>query len=344
MKIAIIALGNAGTNSNLFNELGDHLSARHDVTQIKIDLLKGSSIKRALRIIKSNLRHIRAIAKCDTAIFHVTVLHTAPLFVISLLFGLRTIVFQWDIYPTTLAGKIYKDSLFRRMMFFIEHMLLRFASVIVIPSEDFRPFVTAKNVTVMPLWPQGALELRPVAQNSPDDDKIHIAFAGQINILRGLNEFVQHISAISSERIVLHLFSADTFHPASQLTDRMEIIHHGVLPRRELQDKLSLMHFGLISLNPQLDQPGFPSKTFDYLAAGIPILYFGRPLPSYVGLLEECGVGQDISNLSSLKIWHLHSKLAPLLEDGRQSLFHRTTLDTDRSTLIFAPHRVKRSG
>ena len=92
------------------------------------------------------------------------------------------------------------------------------------------------------------------------------------------------------------------------------------------------MHFGLISLNPKLDQPGFPSKTFDYMAAGLPVLYFGRPLPSFTQAMERCGVGLDITTMTEINMYQLYQQMISGLEPGRDAWTAHTRLDEKRLT------------
>ena len=57
---------------------------------------------------------------------------------------------------------------------------------------------------------------------------------------------------------------------------------------------------GLICLSPDLDTPGFPSKIFDYVKAGLPSLYFGPSLEAYISILETSGVGINVCSCEGL--------------------------------------------
>jgi hypothetical protein len=79
------------------------------------------------------------------------------------------------------------------------------------------------------------------------------------------------------------------------------------------------MHFGLVSLNPLMDQPGFPSKTFDYLASGLPVLYFGRALPAYTSAIEKFGIGVDITHAKHIDLKSMHEEIHSHFEIGRRT-------------------------
>lgn len=333
-SIVIFFVGSVGTNVNLFEELGRVLSERHDVRLVCIELPQGSIFRKISSILTNNLGHLGDILWADVAIFHVSLIFSAPSFLFSRALRKDTLVFQWDVYPTTLSGKLYKGSLVRRIINRVEVFLIGLTSVAIIPSEDFRDFTNAKRVHVLPLWPQSVLELQPIIALPPSDNIFNIAFAGQVNELRGLEEFLDHIRNHCSNAVALHLFSKDHFEVDLENNSNLEIVHHGLVTRGELQRHLTRMQFGLISLSPDLDQPGFPSKTFDYLAAGLPVLYYGRPLPGFTSIMEGSGVGTDITNMESVDLEKIHEGLAFNFDKSQNQWLDQARLDHERLTHI----------
>ena len=61
---------------------------------------------------------------------------------------------------------------------------------------------------------------------------------------------------------------------------------HGPYSRSEQSDILAKCHISLVTLNETMYGLGTPSKTYNVLAAGRPVLYFG-PDNSEIGLLVK---------------------------------------------------------
>lgn len=335
-RVLIVALGNAnGTSSHLFVELEGVISqSGFPCRRIAVGGPGASLFQRMLHVLQSNFKHIPDVIWSQVLIVHVPVAWSLPLLLLARVLGKKLVVFQWDIYPTTLGGQPFSANRLRLLMDRIERRIVKHADVTVLPSEDFRAESTAARVVVFPLWPQRALTFLPIAPVPIEDGVIHIAFAGQINELRGLDQCAAHLRAVAREKFVLHLFSSDAFQAPSGSGNLLRVEQHGHLPRTELQQMLRTMHFGLISLNPRMDQPGFPSKTFDYLSAGLPILYFGRSLPAFTGQLERFGVGIDLTTDHQINLETVYARLISQLEAGRLAHFEFCSLNPQRIAAI----------
>ena len=327
-KILLITLGRKGdTSHNMFVALGDFLLKKYECRRTLINLSRGSASRNILALLGYSIGGLKDVLWADTVVVHVAAAPSILLVAAARLLMRKVVIFQWDVYPTTINGVRHKDRLPHRILYKAEGVCLSLANLIVIPSEDFRGYVDGRKLAVMPLWPQSGLRLDPILPKPIEDNTIRIAFAGQINELRGLAECVAHLESSSSNSIVLNIFSASELPLAFFSTlSSVRVQHHGLLPREELQQRLAGMHFGLVSLNPLLDQPGFPSKTFDYLASGLPILYFGRPLPAYTSVIERFSVGVDITHRKNVDLKSMHDDIHSRFEIGRRNYIDYTEL------------------
>jgi glycosyltransferase involved in cell wall biosynthesis len=333
-RIAVFWTGPANRScAHLFSELARFIAERRLCRTAMIDLTSRSFLQKIWTAIRFNVEKAPLVYSSEVIVLHTTILTLLPLVVLAKILRKKIVLFQWDVYPASIAGVEYKASFFRSVFFFLDKHSLRFADEIIVPSEDFRSFIQARDIKVMPLWPEASLALKDFSPVSVDGENIQICFAGQINPLRGLDKFLLHLQQIASpERIVIHVYSDDRL-PENLIdlcNERISITHHGILSRADLQKTLRKMHFGLISLHPQMDTPGYPSKTFDYVAAGVPLLYFGRKLPDYTRMLEGCGIGVDITELTNLDLSELYLKLAVKLKQGRLQFIAQTQLDWAR--------------
>jgi glycosyltransferase involved in cell wall biosynthesis len=254
--------------------------------------------------------------------------------------GVRIVLFQWDIYPSTFDGRTNRSSRLRSAFNWLEGKTIKMAHTIVVPSTDFLAFVDHSDVREMPIWPtnpEAMLRISeskiPLAAQSP----VSICFVGQLNELRGLDLAVKHLCRVSTSPIEIHVFSSDKLpdglerHKEAQV----KIIHHGYLKPEKLQARLRKMHFGLISLHPQLDQPGFPSKVFDIVTAGLPVLYYGRPLEGFTNLLQQTNVGRDITSDTTLDLVALHNSLSQTFEQARVKFYDSTKLRQSQLSTLF---------
>ena len=176
---------------------------------------------------------------------------------------------------------------------------MKLASRVVIPSEDFTHFVSHLGLRVMPLWPSLPLGLTKPRPQRVAGQPIRLAFVGQAGLTRGLPEAIKRLAQQAPTQFELHIFSQNPPEPEwSGLAPNVAVIGRGYLSRDALLAALDDMDFGLISLHPGMGQPGFPSKIFDYVAVGLPIVYTGRPLPAFEALIERTGVGISLRDVA----------------------------------------------
>ena len=314
----------------MFSSLGEFLSGRYECRRLLISSGGRREGYNVSALLWDNIRNLKHVLWADTVVVHVASAPAVLLLSAGRLFGKRVVLFQWDIYPTTIAGVRYKDKPVHRILYRAERVCLALASLTVLPSDDFLAYAKGKKTVVLPLWPQSSPRLSPVQPKPLKGGTLDIAFAGQVNPLRGLAECVAHLAVINPHPINLHVFSSDRLPVDFAVPPSIQIQQHGSLPREELQLRLTEMHFGLVSLHPLMDQPGFPSKTFDYVTAGLPVLYFGRPLPAYSSLLEEFGIGIDITNRMKLDLSIAYQKISSGFEAGRTKYIAYTNLDWEK--------------
>ena len=234
----------------------------------------------------------------------------------------RIVVFVWDHYPVTIDGTRFNPRLRRRFLDALENATLRMADLIIVPTMDFLCVPSLKEAIVLPMWyslPSYALMRTDVSQ------PLKLAFAGQINRTRGLNQALQHLDRILTTPIEVHIFSRDTL--PDQIFSNLQVFHYTSIEKSLLSQKLRECDFGLISLHPLLDGPGFPSKTYDYLQASLPVLYFGKPLPAFEELIVDCEIGQSITTLERFDPKEFLDKRENFFE-CRADFYARTLLRT----------------
>jgi hypothetical protein len=289
--LLIYSSSETGTFFNLLSTLRGALAVNNSAEIVEQKNLGGNRIVRVIRSIAREVKLIPKLLWCDTVVFHSVVWVQFSSIILSYFLRRRIVLIQWDIYPATIDGKPLSGSstkLYERL----ERLLGRISTRIVIPSEDFVAFSKHPGLRIMPLWPSVPLGRVSERGLPAEGQPIRLAFVGQAGLTRGLPQAVARLGRETSACFELHIFSPKPPEEGlSNIAPNLSVVPRGYLRRSELLAALDEMDFGLISLHPGMGQPGFPSKTFDYIAAGLPVIYTGRPLPAFTALLERTGVG-----------------------------------------------------
>ena len=243
----------------------------------------------------ADMRFSRRMADCDIVLVH-TPLLLAFFYALMARYWHRkpVVAVVWDRYPVTLRGVRYDQSLRRRILDRIENIVVALCDRILVPSADFLEEPRLAHARIVGLWhPVNPPQTGPGSGNADDAGApLRILFAGQINATRGLAAAVARLDELTGGRFHLKVASSNPL-PA-ELAGHPKIEHLGHLDRAVLREVAAGCDCGLVSLARDFDGPGLPSKSFEYLEAGIPCLYHGKRLGHYLRILEESGAGIDI--------------------------------------------------
>lgn len=285
---------------------------------------------------------IKAVAASDVIIFHSPLVLAAPLVLWARILGRRIVSLVWDVYPVRLNGKRYDRRAVRRLADGLERLCLSLSHVILVPSPDFLKEATLARAAFLPMWTSSERAVcdslaRPALPDAVEGQCLQILFAGQINETRDLRGAIQKLTEGLQGPFVLKIASFSEVPANLQLHPSVNFV--GGLTPAELAKLSAECHFGLVSLSPQLEGAGFPSKTFDYLAFGLPILYYGPRLEYFVGLLEATGVGLDITDMQEISSSRLLD-VSATVENGRERFISAATLAPGTLTeVLLSPER-----
>lgn len=141
-----------------------------------------------------------------------------------------------------------------------------------------------------------ATEIR-VVENWADTDLIHplpfppgqltIEYAGNIGRVQGLERLVSELP----EEVELHFYGTGAMEDSLKALGKPNVHFHGPYFRSQQQDVLGACHASVVTLSDGMYGLGVPSKAYNILAAGRPIIYFG-PENGEIGLMiQENGIG-----------------------------------------------------
>lgn len=133
------------------------------------------------------------------------------------------------------------------------------------------------------------------------DGKIILEYAGNIGRVQGLDKIIRQLP----NDVELHLYGTGSMENDLKKLKHPHVFFHGPYFRSQQNDVLAACHIAIVTLQDGMYGLGVPSKTYNILASGRPILFIG-PKGSEIDLLvREENIGYcgwpDEWNLDKLK-------------------------------------------
>lgn len=161
-----------------------------------------------------------------------------------------------------------------------------------------------QTVKVAPIW----TDVTPVAEADrssvrrrhglPEDRPIAV-FGGQLIEGRGFDQMLA-AAAVGREAgsPLLFLFVGDgRLAPMieAQAQGRDNVLWRPAMPREAYLELLGACDVGMVATVPGVSSFSFPSKTLDYLRAGLPVVAAVEPGSDFSALLQRYGVGRSVA-------------------------------------------------
>ncbi|WP_071145188.1 glycosyltransferase family 4 protein [Bacteroides ihuae] len=119
------------------------------------------------------------------------------------------------------------------------------------------------------------------------EDKIILQYAGNIGRVQGLDKVINNLP----ENVEFHLYGTGFMEKTLKAMNHPRVIFHGPYFRSQQNDVLAACDVAVVTLQEGMYGLGVPSKTYNILASGRPVMYLG-PVNSEIDLLvREEGIG-----------------------------------------------------
>lgn len=210
-----------------------------------------------------------------------------------------------DVFPENAipAGVIKnKRTLVFRLLSFVFNRAYSKADVLIVLGRDMKEIVQKKIISyhskpsicivenwgdVKNIFPSD--ELPELIKKRHENNNITIQYAGNIGRVQGLQNFIKKMSLTRNEKIIFDLWGdgamrqdLESLVQRSDLQDRVNFC--GIYSRDEHNKVLNSTDLALVTLASGMYGLGVPSKTYNILAAGKPILFIGD-LKSEISLM-----------------------------------------------------------
>jgi glycosyltransferase involved in cell wall biosynthesis len=271
--------------------------------------------------------HVFINASKGTIVFSVTNPYLLPIF---LAFVKHIKKFQYfllvhDIFPENAIaiGLLRKNSALSRLLGIMSNFAYRSVDCCITIGRDMSELIlTKKNVPknkihIIENWPDKIArefaERKTFKQQDVYGKEIVIGFAGNIGRAQGILDFASIVTQTNNKEICFKFAGngAQKKELESQLKNYNNVIMSPGYSRSDQPKIMSSFDVGLIILGPGLYGLGVPSKTYNLLSFGKPILFIGPKDSEIYRMVEEENVGwafdwdeneKIISFLNSIKV------------------------------------------
>jgi glycosyltransferase involved in cell wall biosynthesis len=230
---------------------------------------------------------------------------------ISRMKGLKCFTIVHDVFPENLvAAKLLKPggSLYKLLRYIFNNAYRRMSALFVI-GRDMKEVFERKlsryriqpDIYVIENWadtddiiPESKNE-NPIVKSLGIGDKVIFQFAGNLGMVQGLMELCRIIKDIENPLIhfifigegavkkeMIQFIAAHNLRNVSMLDS---------FSRRHQQEFLNASDVGIVSLQNGMAGLGVPSKSYNILAAGKPILFIGNRESEIARMINENDVG-----------------------------------------------------
>jgi len=309
----------------------------------------GGVVRAASKFVLSG-RHVARVAartldlaRFDAMLAWMPAAAIAPLVDLAVRAGIRhRLLFIWDFFPDhhREIGRIPAGLPYRAARAWEQRLLARFDAILcTLPGNaaylraHYR-LRAEQRVLVTPIWaettPRLAVDRDAVrARHGLPCDRPIAVFGGQIIEGRGFDLMLDAAAlAAAAGSPLLFLFVGDgrqALALRARAAGRGNIICLPAMPRAAYLDLLGACDVGMVATVPGVTSFSIPSKTIDYLRAGLPVIAAVEPGSDFAAIVQAHAVGRVVPFGQPWRFQAEATRLAtdPRLRDGARAAAQR---------------------
>lgn len=246
------------------------------------------------------------------------VTNPAPLIVISgfikILKSCKVIILVHDVFPENLdsVGLLRKSNFFYKILLRIFNWGYKKSNKIIVCGRDMKKLFhnKLKNykglIEFIPNWGDSQ-KIRPdefvrnstLSQYGLNNDFV-FQFAGNLGRAQGLENLIDAIKKCNRQNVKF-LFFGNGYHKNKIEKESIlsnNILYGGIFSREQAHKYINACDVAIVSLSENMLGLGVPSKTYDILAAGKPILFIGDQDSEIAQVITDNNLGFVCANYS----------------------------------------------
>lgn len=139
------------------------------------------------------------------------------------------------------------------------------------------------KITIIENWADiNGIKPQPMPQG-----KIVLEYAGNIGRVQGLDKVIEQLP----ESVDFHIYGTGSMEETLKKMNHPRVFFHGPYFRSQQNEVLAACHIALVKLQEGMYGLGVPSKTYNILASGRPVLFFGPQNSEIYLLVREKQIG-----------------------------------------------------
>jgi glycosyltransferase involved in cell wall biosynthesis len=215
--------------------------------------------------------------------------------------GLRLIVIVHDVFPENLVAAhiLTFDSFRYRLLRRLFDSAYASADRLLVLGRDMRDLLHAKTrlptserITVIENWAETEV-VYPLAREP--EERLRLQFAGNLGRVQGLLTLLEAIRCANNPNVAVDFVGGGALRgEMEKFLEQNGLRQVRILPPFQRARQLEVLNncdIGIVSLGDAMLGVGVPSKAYNILAAGKPILFIGDPRSEIAQLVAESGVG-----------------------------------------------------
>jgi len=254
-------------------------------------------------------------------------------------------------YPEQILLKTWIPKFLRRFISFFFNIYQNqsikfFSGILTVTPHLYSKFIkNNKSTLLVSNFPS----LKDISEYSNFDINAPIVYVGSLTLIRGIFKICQATSLINQKLVLSGKFTSKGLHKRIRKLFK-NVQYLGYLNRNEVFKLLSRSSIGLVTLlNTPNHYNSYPTKMFEYMAAGIPIIASDFPIFKEFIINENCGLCVNPLNIKEIAKNIMLLKNNPELafkmgENGRNAIKNKFNWEIEFIKLLrfyedFTPHK-----
>ena len=308
-----------------------------------INLGKKNNESRIKRIIKSNISFYYQVKKIDPVIVH---FHDPELIFLGIILKLRGFTVIFDIHENVKLQILYKDYLPKPFNYIVsglysllDRFFTPFFDFLITATDSIKKNYSSKNNKIANINNYPIInEFVPPKYNRKKNELI---FLGGLTEIRGIQQIVKSLKFTGLRLNLIGAFSDQSFfQKLKKLEEWDQVNYYGQCDRDK---SLKILNESLIGIVTYLNYPNHiesqPTKLFEYMSSGIPVIASNFPKWEKIVNENQCGICVDPHNIDSIAkainfLFKNKDKLEIMGKNGQKAIKDKFNWENESKKLI----------